>query len=171
MKRNILILVLTIFLVGPSCKKTCSSNGFGCNCPEWRMTIEVNDEDELLNSFTEQEMDNFYLIRTDINYVVIDSLKMNFGHIVGNVDYNRIYAIHQSTFPNFENLKEYHLLIKNHLLNSVDTVADIDYTETMETKICNNGCDESSIDCISFSDNSLEFNGVFQDSFSVRVLK
>jgi hypothetical protein len=172
MKMKIPILIIALSLTITSCKD-CLCTLRGCPCPELVISIEANVDNNTAGDYTEEEIDSFYPIRTDTNYNIIDSIKLEFGYIAGNVDYNRFYRINQNKFSNFENFRLYNLLIKNTLLNSIDTIADIEYTEMMENVLCNTciNCDDQYVDCLQYSDYSLNFNGTLQYDFNLLIEK
>jgi hypothetical protein len=170
--RKLTILIIGLTLTITSCKD-CICTKKGCDCAELIIKIEANVDNDVEGSYTEQEIDNFYLIRTDTGFGVIDSLKLEFGQIVGNIDYNRFYWVNQNAFSDFNNFRSYNLLIKNTVLNSTDTITAIDYTEKMDRVLCNTclNCDDEYITCMHYSNLSLEFNAALQDNFNVRIEK
>jgi hypothetical protein len=152
----------------------CACTLVWCYCVELSISIEANVESDIDGSYSAEEINEFYLIRTNKSFNIIDSVKMEFQNHGGNVDYNSLFEIKQSTFTNNENLRHYNFLIKNLILKSVDTVSAILYTEEMESRICNHcsgRCDDEYIDCLQFSNLSLVFNGIVQDDFNVRISK
>jgi len=145
-----------------------------CYCVELSISIEANVESDKDGSYSTEEINEFYLVRTNKSFNIIDSVEMEFLNHEGNTDYKRFFEVNQNTFTNNENLHQFNYLIKNLILKSVDTVSAISYTEEMESRICNHcsgRCDDKYIDCLQFSNLSLEFNGIVQDTFNVRISK
>lgn len=171
--KKISILLFTFTLTIMSCNRNFFCTKRGCPCPELIITIEANVDNNMDGSYTEQEIDDFYLIRTDESFETIDSVKLEFDTIGGMVDYNRFYRIYQNTFSDFKNFRSYNLLVKNMIVNSIDTITTIEYTETMKNVLCNTCtyCDDEYVDCMQYLEFNLVFNSTLQDDFNIRIKK
>ncbi|MCH8317409.1 MAG: hypothetical protein IIA88_02755 [Bacteroidetes bacterium] len=173
MKNIDFIFFLIVLSLSISCRRNCICTEKGCPCPELTVSIQANVENYALGEFSEEEINEFYLIRTSQTFEIIDSIKMNFGYMAGNVDYNRYYWINQHTFNDFDDFRQYNLLIKNKLLQTIDTISQITYSENMEHVLCNEctNCDDEYVDCVQYSDFSLNFNNQIISDYQVRIMK
>lgn len=169
----ILTIAFALSIVLQSCNSNCICTEVACTCPELSIQVEANLDNEESGSFTNHELNEFYVVRTDLGFEIIDSIKIEFDNIVGNVDYNKFYWINENKFPDFTSLKDYYFILRNHETGYSDTITNIDYNESTSTTTCNqcSNCEDEKITCTQFDDFKLDHNGETQTDNSVRLLK
>lgn len=168
-----LILLLSIIFLLYSCEKSCNCTTRGCPCLELFISLQANVDNNIEGNFTEQDINDFYLFRTNDNYEIIDSLKINFKES-SNDNYNRFFWITASLYSDTTDLRQYNFIIKNSILNTMDTISSISYVERLENVVCNRcgpDCDDTYVVCPVIYDFSLEFNCVFQNEQNIPIKK
>lgn len=167
------ILLFLALLFFNSCKRECVCTNIGCPCLGAIIYLDANVENQNTRGFTQQEMEHFYLFRTDTNYAIIDSVKLNFWKVQEKSGFNRRYEIRQNSFPSPNDFRKNIFLIKNTLLGSVDTIADIRYDEKQERRLCNecSGCDDQYVSCVEYYNFGLNHNSINQDGYRIRIVK
>ena len=169
---KIIVFVLGVFVVY-ACNKKCNCTDEPCPCYPFIMSVLANADNNVEGSFSSQELNAFYLLRTNDTYVVIDSIKMDFHELFTNVNYNQIFEFSAENFKNVVDLRPFNFIIKNTILKTADTISSISYTESLQNVLCNvcTNCDDEYIDCVVFSDISFDFDCCVQNDPKVTLVK
>lgn len=168
----IIVFVLGIFVVY-ACNKKCNCTDKPCPCYPFTISFFANADNGVEGSFTGQELNAFYLLRTNDTYAVIDSIKMDFHELFSNVDYNQIFEFSAENFKNVIDLRPFNFIIKNTILKTADTISSISYTESSQSVLCNvcTNCDDEYLDCVVFSDVRFDLDCCVQNNSEVILKK
>lgn len=172
--KNNLIILFAFLMSFTSCKKNCSCTDIACLCPESpSILVAISEQYHTNGGYTQEEINNFYVIRTDPNFQKIDSIKIAFEPSTESSGYSHTYAITQSTFANSEDLRNYNFLIKSSFDICADTVLSISYDVTMEKEVCNKctPCEDKYIQCMKYSNQSLVFDRILQNNLTIKIHK
>lgn len=145
------------------------------HCPGESIAIKLlaNENDLDSNSFGEQEMAAFYLVRTDSDFLPIDSIPLDFNEAYNSPNFNRQFLLNEQDFSNFTSFQDYNFLIKNELLAQTDTISGITYTKESKQILCNecSGCEDEYVQVVDYENRALFFNGERRTDFDIGLLK
>lgn len=162
-----------VIFVFNACNEKCDCTSEPCPCFPFTISVYANANNSAEGSFATDEMSEFYLLRTNENFDVIDSLKIDFQDLYTNPEYNKVFRFSAEFYNNIIDIRPFNFIIKNTMLNSADTISAINYEESLESVLCNvcTNCDDEYIDCIVFQNIHLEHNCEVQINAEISILR
>ena len=169
---TIILFTLAVFILD-ACNKKCNCTNEPCPCYPFTISVYANANNSADGSFATEEMNWFYLLRTNQNYQSIDSIKMDFTDLYSSQDYNRVFQFSAETYTNVTDIRPYNFIIKNTMLKTADTISSIAYTESLESVLCNvcTNCDDEYLDCVVFDNVSFDLNCCVQDKAEISLIR
>lgn len=167
---RIVLFVLAVFILN-ACNKKCDCTNEPCPCLPFTISVYANANNSAEGSFATREMETFYLLRTDENYKLIDSLKMDFTDLYSSQDYNKLFRFSAEDFQNINDIRPFNFIIKNTMLETPDTISSISYFEVLQSVLCNvcTNCDDEYLDCVEFENISFEYDCNVQNKAEIEL--
>lgn len=172
LSKNIMFLFIAAVTLN-ACNKKCDCTNESCPCFPFTISVYANANNSAEGSFATNEMSGFHLLRTNENFELIDSLKIEFTNLYSSLDYNKVYRFSAETFTNIIDIRPFNFIIRNTILNTTDTISSISYDEEMESVLCNKctNCDDEYLDCVVFDNINLELNCEVQEKAEIAILR
>lgn len=82
-----------------------------CVCQQIAVTFKLDEADV----FTQSEIDAFKLVITDKSYVHVDSLDVTFQ--------SNTFDLYEGSLPSYQRMEDHHLILKNSVTGSADTIS------------------------------------------------